>query len=57
MNKIKIQLVCNCLLLRISEKPLFSGINLMLVNNYKRIFLSNDSLSPAHPIVLEQAKP
>ena len=28
----------------------------MIVNNYKRIIIPNDSLNPAYPIVVAQAK-
>ena len=39
------------------EKPLFPGLYLIIVNNYKRIIVLNDSLNPAQPIVVAQAKP
>ena len=40
-----------------SERPFFPGLYLMIVSNCKRIIVPNDSLNPAHPIVVTQAKP
>ena len=40
----------------VSKIPLFSGLYLILVNNYKRRTLPNDSLNPAHPIIVAQVK-
>ena len=39
------------------EKPLFPGLYLIIVNNYKTIIVPNNSLNPAHPIAVAQAKP
>ena len=40
-----------------SEKPLILGLFLVIVNNYKNIFIPNDSLNPAPLVVIAQAKP
>ena len=32
-------------------RPLISGDYLMIVNNYKKIIITNDSLNPEHPVV------
>ena len=39
------------------KKPLISGLYLMIVNNYKRVIIQNNSLNPGCPIVVAQAKP
>ena len=39
------------------ERPLFPGLYLIIVNNYRRIMIPNDSLNPAHLIAVAQAKP
>ena len=39
------------------ERPLFSGLYLTIVYNYKTIIVSNNNLNPAHPIAVAQAKP
>ena len=39
------------------ERPLFPGLYLIIVNNYKTIIVPNNSLNPAHPIAVAQAKP
>ena len=38
------------------ERPLFPGLYLIIVNNYKAIIVPNHSLNPAHPIAVVQAK-
>ena len=38
------------------ERPLITGIYLMIINNYKIIIVTNDSLNPTHPIVVAQVK-
>ena len=43
--------------LRLSERPLFPGVYLIIVKNYKTIIVANISLNPAHPIAVAQAKP
>ena len=40
---------------RLAERPLFPG--LYLVYNYKTIAVPNNSLNPAYPIAVAQAKP
>ena len=39
------------------ERPLIPSLHLITVNNYKTIIEANDSLNPAYPIVVAQAKP
>ena len=39
------------------ERPLFPGLYLTIVYNYKTIAVPNSSLNPAHPIAIAQAKP
>ena len=39
------------------ERPLFPGLYLIIVNNYKTIIVPNNSLNPAYPIAVAQAKP
>ena len=39
------------------ERPLFPGLYLTIVYNYKTIAVPNNSLNPAHPIAVAQAKP
>ena len=39
------------------EKPFIHSLFLIIVNNYKIEIIPNDSLNPAHPIVVAQAKP
>ena len=39
------------------ERPLIPGLYLMIVKNYKRITIPNNSLNLAHPIVIAQLKP
>ena len=39
------------------ERPLFPGLYLTIVYNYKIITVPNNSLNPAHPIAVAQAKP
>ena len=41
----------------VSERLLIPGLYLTIVNNYKIIIVPNDSLNPAHLIVIAQAKP
>ena len=41
----------------VGERPLFPGLYLIIVYNYKTITVPNNSLNPAHPIAVEQAKP
>ena len=48
---------CLSKLLKPDEKPLFLDLCLIIVNNYKTIIMPNDSLNPAHLIVVAQAKP
>ena len=39
------------------ERPLFPGLYLTIIYNYKTIIVSINSLNPAHPIAVAQAKP
>ena len=39
------------------ERPFFPGPYLTIVYNYKTITVQNNSLNPAHPIAVAQAKP
>ena len=39
------------------KRPLFPGLYLIIVNNYKSIIVPNYSLNPAHPITVVQAEP
>ena len=39
-----------------NERPLFPCLYLIIVNNYRRIMILNDSLNPTHPIVVAQVK-
>ena len=41
----------------VPERPLFPGLYFMIVNNYKTIIVSHDSLNPTHPITVAKAKP
>ena len=41
-----------CFEFKIYERPLIPGLYLMLVNNCKIIMILNDSLNPAHPVVI-----
>ena len=43
-------------LLSIVERPLFPGLYLIIVNNYKAIIVPKNSLKPVHPIAVAQAK-
>ena len=38
------------------ERPLIPGLIIIIINNYKRIIIPNDSLKQAHPIVVAQAE-
>ena len=38
------------------ERPLILGLYLIIVKNYKTIIVPNNSLNPAHPIAVAQAK-
>ena len=44
-------------LLKPDERPLDPGLYLIIVNNYKTIIASNNSLSPEYPIAVAQMKP
>ena len=39
------------------ERPLFPGLYLIIIYNYKTIIVSNNSLNSAHPIAVAQVKP
>ena len=39
------------------ERPLFPGLYLIIVNNYKAKFVSNHSMNPEYPIAVVQVKP
>ena len=39
------------------KRPLFLGLYLTIVYNYITIAVPNNSLNPAHPIAVAQAKP
>ena len=39
------------------ERPLFPGLYLTIINNYKAITVPNSILNPVHPIAVAQVKP
>ena len=39
-----------------SKKPLIPSLYSIIVNNYKIVIIPNDSLNPAHPVVIEQVE-
>ena len=41
----------------VNERPLISGLYLIIVKNYKIIIIPNDSLNPVYPITVAQMKP
>ena len=49
-------ILCTRCLNKVYERPLFPGLYLTIVYNYKTIAVPNNSLNPAHPIAVAQAK-
>ena len=47
---------CKVIIYTEEERPLFLGLYLMIVHNYKTIIVLNKSLNPAYPIAVVQAK-